>query len=177
MTMTYNNNHDAIDAWLNEPRAESPPSTPESDAAFVGGYYKARVCDPQPWVNMTDVAPLRAARFLSFKHPDGEKAQFGNVLQDDASVELLAWNFEREVAANPAPRTMLDWLQVARERKVAVDEGMANFVMVNSPGQDSTAPQGASEPQRGTQAAASASGIPSPPTTGDIAFGSFRETY
>lgn len=128
-------------AQQHEPYAVEQTSTPEGEAAFVAGYHGARGIDMPRWARRLSTTPIQAARFLSGKNPDGEKTKFGDALQDDASVSLLAGDFEDEAAANPAVRRMLDWVQVARKRQIAIDDGMASIATAHAPGQDSAAPE------------------------------------
>lgn len=132
--------------------ADEAPDSAQQEAAFFEGFYSDSF-DLHQWASMSNVTPSEAAQFLNGKNP----------LQapDDAKTQMLARVFEDVNRLNPANRTMLDWLAVARSRGADYDEGAANFVEVNTRVENT--PQAAAPKQETTEA-------PSPLTTGDIAF-------
>ncbi len=132
--------------------ADEAPDDAEQEAAFFEGFYSGHF-DLHQWVCLGSVTPNEAAQFLNGKNP----------LQapDDAKALMLARDFADVSKLNPANRTMLDWLGVARSRGADFNKGAASFVEVNTRVENT--PQAAAPKQETTEG-------PSPLTTGDIAF-------
>lgn len=89
-------------------------------AGLVEGFYR-RLSLPA-FVQMHSVAPLVAARLLHAKNPMDASTQ------DDAEVRTLALVFEDVAQFAPAPRSMQDWVQIARERQVAHNAEIAGYI-------------------------------------------------
>lgn len=154
---------DGFDEWLGEQLqdvqelalmllADEAPDCAEQGAAFFEGFHGGGF-DLHQWASMSSVKPNEAAQFLNGKNP----------LQapDDAKAQMLARVFEDANRLNPANRTMLDWLGIARSRCADYDEGAANFVEVSTRVENT--PQAAAPEQEAPKG-------PLALTTGDIAF-------
>ncbi len=123
----------AIDAQpqgLNE--GGRPESTEADEAAFSGGYFCARWGEDvvTAWTGMRNASPLEAARFLNGQNPEGAETQFGNARPDGADVLRMAGVFKAEEKVNPAHRALRDWLDVAQQRGLTVNQGAAAIVRV-----------------------------------------------
>ena len=129
-------NEDAINAWLSgENRGSQSEPTEADEAAFAGGYFRVRWGEEvvTAWTGMRNASPLQAARFLKGQNPEGE-TRFDKVLPDDKDVLLLAGVFEAEAKVNPAHRSLRDWLDVAQQLGLTVNQDMAAIVRVAARG-------------------------------------------
>ncbi len=140
----------AIDAQpqgLNE--GGRPESTEADEAAFSGGYFRVRWGEDAvtAWTCRRGVSPLEAARFLKGQNPEGE-TRFDKVLPDDKDVLLLAGVFEDEAVSSPARRSLRDWLDVAQQRGLTVNQDMAAIVRVVAHKHQPVQPQAAAPAQQ-----------------------------
>jgi len=92
----------------------------DETAGFVEGFY-SKLSLPA-FIQMRSVGPLSAARLLFAKNPMDDSAK------DDAEVRTLALVFEDVAQFAPAPRSMQDWVQIARERRVAHNVSIADYI-------------------------------------------------
>lgn len=95
----------------------------QQNTDFAVAFYSACL-DLYHWTGLTAVQPLEAAMLLNNENPLSKLAHSGSV-----EIQKLLRVFEDHSAIQPARRTLLDWVQVAQERKAKHDSTVAEAVL------------------------------------------------
>ena len=95
----------------------------QQNTDFAVAFYSACL-DLDHWTGLTAVQPLEAAMLLNNENPLSKLAHSGSV-----EIQKLLRVFEDHSAVQPARRTLLDWVQVAQERKAKHDSTVAEAVL------------------------------------------------
>lgn len=108
------------------------------EAVFIEGFYYQLPL--VAYASMPAVSPLLAARLLCAQKPmyDGT--------HDNEEVKILAPVFEDIAQFAPAPRSMLDWVQIVQTKELAHSEDIAAYLEFRAQENVAAMPEAASTP-------------------------------